>query len=113
MKRTRRSAHEWEEIVGRWRASGLSARAFAAQHELKSSTLSWWRAQLGKRSKPQAAPVRAAKSTPPGFTQLRVVSAAQPGGQIEVISSTGLIVRVQGVVDEQALVRVLRAVSQC
>ena len=113
MKRTRRSAHEWEEIVDRWRASGLSARVFAMQHGLKSSTLSWWGAQIGKGTKPQVASGRAAKSPSPSFTQLRVVAAAQAGGQIEIVSAAGLVVRVQGIVDEQALVRVLRAVSQC
>ena len=109
MKAQRRTAAEWTEIVGRWRASGSSARAFGDAHGLKASTLSWWGAQLGRRKvMPDGAPQEG-----PGFTRLRVVPGKVASGCIEVHSRSGLWVRVGGVVDPDALASVLRAVSQC
>lgn len=37
---------EWRRRVARWRASGLSAKEFAAKHGLNPSTLGWWRSEL-------------------------------------------------------------------
>lgn len=37
----------WEPIVRRARQSGVSIRAFAREHGIKESTLSWWNWRFG------------------------------------------------------------------
>lgn len=111
----RRTAAEWSEIVKRWRASGLSAREYAERHGLVSATLSWWgaRVEASRTSLPvRTAAKRSAADRSSSFTELRVVSRGEPA-VIEVSGPRGLVVRVRGEVEEQALVRVLRAVAQC
>jgi hypothetical protein len=49
----RQGREVWRERVAHWRASGLTAREFAARHGFSANTLSWWRWQLGR-----AVPVR-------------------------------------------------------
>lgn len=107
----RRTAAEWSEIVKRWRASGLSAREYAERHGLVSATLSWWGARVPNSNAARAAK-RSAAGRSSSFTELRVVSRGEPA-VIEVSGPRGLVVRVRGEVEERALVRVLRAVSQC
>lgn len=48
----------------RWRASGLTAKDFAAREELNASTLSWWASRLGdRRRKPTFVDVTAVVAT--------------------------------------------------
>ncbi|MGV1030505.1 MAG: IS66 family insertion sequence element accessory protein TnpA [Dermatophilaceae bacterium] len=110
--RKRRSAEQWGEIVERWRASGESAREFATHEGVVPGTLSWW----GNRLKTDVARrARVAKGTEQAFTQLRVTgsSSSSSGGRVEVVTPSGLVVRVTGAVSEADLVAVLRAVQQC
>ena len=108
--RKRRSEEQWREIVARWRASGESAREFAAREGLVAGTLSWW----GNRLKADA-PRRAREAESQAFAPLRVTSSSSSsgGGRIEVVTPSGLVVRVTGVVSEVELAAVLRAVQQC
>lgn len=109
--RKRRSAEQWREIVDRWRASGASAREFAAREGVVSGTLSWW----GNRLKP-GGPRRAreAKAKGQAFAPLRVTSSSSgAGGRVEIVTPSGLVVRVTGAVSEVELAVVLRAVQQC
>jgi transposase len=107
--RKRRSAEHWREIVERWRASGESAREFAAREGVVAGTLSWW----GNRLKAQSASLSESKSQ--AFAQVRVTgsSSSSGGGRVEVVTPSGLVVRVMGAVSEADLVSVLRAVQQC
>ena len=41
----------WRRRVASWRASGLTADEFAAQHGIAAGTLRWWASQL-KREQP-------------------------------------------------------------
>lgn len=96
-----------------WRSSGQSARAFADEHGLNLSTLKWWARQFPKQGvrvelKPGLGP-RAA----PAFAEVRVVQSEAALGRIEVVARTGVVVRVQGAVDAEALGRVLVAVLGC
>jgi transposase len=110
--RKRRSEEQWREIVGRWRASGESAREFAAREGVVSGTLSWWgnrlKAELPRRARESKAKVQA-------FAPLRVTSSSSSSatGRVEVVTPRGLVVRVSGVVSEAELTAVLRAVQQC
>jgi hypothetical protein len=108
----RRSAAEWSQIVKRWRASGLSAREYAERDGLVASTLSWWGTRVGGRSAGRDKR-RGAVPGPSSFTELRVVAGRPEWSVIEVAGPRGLVVRVRGEVEERALLRVLRAVSQC
>lgn len=51
---------EWAARVAAWRASGKTAREFAAEHSLSASTLAWWRSRLRRlRSLDAEAPATA------------------------------------------------------
>ena len=109
--RKRRSEEQWREIVARWRASGESAREFAAREGVVAGTLSWWGNRL-KTDAPHRA--REAKAVAQAFAPLRVTSSSSSGGgRVEVVTPSGLVVRVTGVVSEVELAAVLRAVQQC
>ena len=41
-------AQRWRERVGAWRASGLTAEAFASGKAFSASTLRWWSSRLGR-----------------------------------------------------------------
>src|SRR5690606_14860943 len=51
----RATREEWARRVGRWKASGLSASAFAAREGLNAGTLSWWSSQLRAEVRPRPA----------------------------------------------------------
>lgn len=110
--RKRRSEEQWREIVGRWRASGQSAREFAAHEGVVAGTLSWWGNRL-KAETPHRS--RAPKAKRPAFAPLHVTSSSSPGtgGRIEVVTPGGLVVRVIGSVSDVELSAVLRAVQPC
>jgi hypothetical protein len=61
-----RSRDEWTQIVKAWKASGLTAAQFAAQHGLRPKALSTWRWRL--RTQPQRRP----DTAPPKLVQLSV-----------------------------------------
>ncbi|MDO9020610.1 MAG: hypothetical protein Q8S73_13550 [Deltaproteobacteria bacterium] len=42
------TAQRWRERVGAWRASGLTAEAFASGEAFSASTLRWWSSRLGR-----------------------------------------------------------------
>jgi hypothetical protein len=42
------TAQRWRERVGAWRASGLTAEAFASGKAFSASTLRWWSSRLGR-----------------------------------------------------------------
>ena len=77
-----------------------------------AGTLSWWGNRLKTDVRRRA---RGAQNTGQAFTQLRVTgsSPSSSGGRVEVVTASGLVVRVSGAVSEAELVAVLRAVQQC
>ena len=42
------TVQRWRERVGAWRASGLTAEAFASGEAFSASTLRWWSSRLGR-----------------------------------------------------------------
>jgi len=40
------TAQRWAELVSALERSNLTAKAFAVQHNVNASTLSWWRSRL-------------------------------------------------------------------
>ena len=95
-KRTRgpsRSRDEWTQIVKAWKASGLTAAQFAAQHGLKAKALSTWRWRL--RTQPQRG---SDSAPPPKLVQLSVADLVGSGdtspGRWELTTVTGHRLRV-------------------
>lgn len=103
------------EVVATWRASGATARVFAAEHGIGSSTLQWWARELRER---------AAVATPKAATPVRRQPASvhlarvmQPGERMDC--PTGLALDVDGVriavhsdFDEALLARVVRVLRE-
>lgn len=108
-KRTRRTASERTDIVGRWQQSGLPARVFAEQAGLHTSLLYLWRRQLKAAAKREPR----ARERKPVFSELRLSSVKPSSGHIEVVARGGRVVRVHGDVDIQTFQRILAAVEQC
>lgn len=91
---------KWQAHVDAWTASGLSGRKYAAQAGVNAQTLAGWKSRLS-RKKPAQAP------EPVRFVELAVEPAATgDAGVLELIVG-GVVVRVRGRVEEDALARVL------
>ena len=108
--RTRRRRSYWSEPDARaalavHATSGLTLAAFAREHGLSVKRLYRWRARL--ESAP-AAPTAAA----PHFLPMRLVQAAEPAPDLEVITATGLRVRVPVGFDGDTLARVVRVLDE-
>jgi len=90
-------------VVERWRASGQSAVAFAAQHGINASRLSYWSKQI---EQPQGEAAATFIAVP--------VEAANASRAVEIVVG-GLIVRVREGVDARyvaQLVNALRSAAQ-
>jgi hypothetical protein len=75
-KRTRgpsRTRDEWTRLVKAWKASGLTAAQFAAQHGLKAKALSTWRWRL------RTEPKKPSDSLTPKLVQLSVADLVGSG----------------------------------
>lgn len=108
-KRTRRTASERTDIVGRWQQSGLPAREFAEQAGLNPSLLYLWRRQLKAAAKPEPR----ARERKPAFSELRLSTPTPASGHLEVVARSGRVVRVHGEIDIRTFQRILEAVEQC
>lgn len=78
-------AAAWQEIVDRFRRSGLSQREFCEDEGLSTSTLSYWLRKLGSRSAPAeldtAQFIRLVDASPSGIEPLSLV-VELPGGVV-------------------------------
>ena len=76
---------QWRRRIDQRRASGLSVRAFCAQHSLSSASFYHWRRLLERRAAEQSA-----------FVPVQVVADAVPvqAGALEVVLADGRTVRV-------------------
>ena len=73
MARPKRSRAEWTRVVAKYRASGLTAEAFASRHDLNVSTLRWWGAEIGSGS-----------ASVPALRELVVERTVAAGGSFEL-----------------------------
>lgn len=92
----------WREVVATWRRSGQSVRAFCAAADLSEPSFYAWRRTLQARDRAEAAARQA-----PTFVPVRVV----PDALLEVVLPTGLIVRVPGGADVQAVAKLVAALG--
>lgn len=91
----------WQHRVRRWRASGLTAAAFAAREGLNAGTLRWWSSQLGRE-------VEA-----PSFVDVTalVVPHSPPTESLEVVIRDAVSVRVKPGFDAALLRAVVAALE--
>ena len=84
--RDARKERQWRRRIDQWRVSGLSVRAFCAQHGLTQASFYTWRRVLQRRATEQ-----------PAFVPVQVVADATPACQasaLEVLLLDGRTVRV-------------------
>jgi hypothetical protein len=108
MARTTRET--WAKRVERWRESGQSAAAFAAEIGVSSTALSWWKWHLGKRATLEKASKRSRKEvvSPLTFVEMSAPVRNEP---IEIVLPSGVRIRVASNFDAAALGRVLDALG--
>ena len=108
------SAREvWAKRVERWRDSGLSGRAFAAELGVSPHTLAWWSSRLRAQERAPAA-ARRVRSSPAGdpatpLTFVEVPTVA--GAPFEVVLPSAIRVRLQNDFDSVALRRLLEVLE--
>jgi len=90
---------QWAERVRRWRASGRTAREFAAREGLHPRTLQWWSSALRRAPKP------------PAFIELSVPVAPTTPARIEVVVREGVRIVVSGGFDAELLRQVVAALE--
>ena len=108
MARTTRET--WAKRVERWRESGQSAAAFAAEIGVSPTALSWWKWHLGKEATREKAPKRSRKGavSPLTFVEMSAPVRNEP---IEIVLPSGVRIRVASNFDAAALDRVLDALG--
>ena len=100
-KRARRwTQAEAREVVERWRGSGQSAAAFAAQHHISTSRLSYWSKQLELHG-----------DEAPQFVAVAVPAETSTVHAIEIVVS-GLTVRVRDGADASFVVQLVSALQR-
>ena len=89
VRRPRRTATEWREILSRYRQSGLSVEAFCARESLSKSSFRRWRERLAARdpASKAAAFVELATSAP--------LADSSPW-TVELELPVGIVLRVHG-----------------
>ena len=98
---TRREARD---AVERWRGSGQSAAAFAAQHDVSASRLSYWSKQLTLQAEPSAQ-----------FVAVALPAQPSAAATVEIVMG-GLMLRVAEGADTRfiaQLVSALRGTQPC
>lgn len=97
MTSPRTPASIWQERVAHWRASGLTAHAYADQNNLSLERLRYWSARIGRETRaPQLLPVH-----------------VRPSGQamapVELQGPSGWILRINAGADAAWLATILQA----
>jgi hypothetical protein len=96
--RDEQKERQWRRWIDQWRASGLSVRAFCAQHRVATASFYAWRRVLERRA-----------AEAPAFLPVQVVADAAPAqaSALEVVLADGRTVRVTPGFDAATLLRLL------
>ena len=105
--RKHESRSVWARRVSAWHASGLSGGKFAKKHGLKESTLYRWGRTLGE--------VGVTPAPKAAFAQVQIKSPPPPSApaMIEVVLTSGRVLRLLGPVDAGQLRAVVEALEAC
>jgi hypothetical protein len=111
----RESREVWRKRVERWRASGLTAREFAAEIGVNGNTLQHW-GWLLQQEEPRSRPAaRRAAEDGSGFVEVVAAEAPRPPtvaqDAIEVVIRDRIRVRISGGFDADVLRRVVAALE--
>jgi hypothetical protein len=108
---TTERAGEMRGVLGRWERSGLTLREFAQQRGIPLSTLTWWRRVFRGASEEGGKGVAAEKAAV--FTEvLQPAKVARIPAVVEIVLSSGHVVRVPAGADTATLQRVLQALAR-
>jgi hypothetical protein len=103
-----RTRRQWRKRVARWKASGLSAKAFASRIGVNHATLSHWKYRLAREER-EASQVDGASAAP---TFVEVASTMLVGSDcIEVVVDSGEVVRVPVGFDRETLLGVFEVLA--
>ena len=106
-QRERGKEHFWRRLLRQWRGSGLTIRAFCAEHEVSEPSFFAWRrtiAQRDQRTRRRARPGQdQGADGHPVFVPLRVLPAPAGATTFEVVLRHGRVVRVPASFDPAAL----------
>jgi transposase-like protein len=113
----------WRRTLRQWRRSGLSVRAYCAEHGLAEPSFYAWRRIVAERdqesarvrAKPAGGGVRReapAGSDAPVFVPLRVIDASTQQVTLEVVLERGRVVRVLRGFDTETLRRLLALLEE-
>jgi len=91
----------WRGLLADFKRSGMSVRAFCAARGISEASLYSWRSELARRDQ------RVSKSSTPTFVPVTIVASAA----IEVVLSTGVIVRVPAGADGDLAARLIDALA--
>jgi len=109
----RMTRETWTKRIEQWKASGLSAKEFAAKLGVRARTLSWWGWNLSRRSRSRLARKRAVAITrtapAPSLSPLTFVEMSSPVATepLEVVLPTSHRIRVRPGFDDTTLNRLL------
>ncbi len=105
-RRDRGKERYWREVLGRWRRSGLSVRAFCERQGLSEASLYGWRREIDLRDREAGAAASAAAGAAGQlFVPVRIQGAVDDA--IVIVLDGGRQVRVRPGFDGQTLQRVL------
>jgi len=106
---SRATRAEWIKRVERWQDSGLTAKEFAAELDVTTSALTYWKLKLRRERGAVGAKDTPSRTSPTTkFLQLVPTSVhADTGAPLELILRGGVVVRVPRDFDEPTLTRVL------
>jgi len=96
-------AQEMRRVLAQWQRSGLRLREFGEQRGIALSTLRWWRRVL-----------RAAGAAAPAVAFIEVpapVSVPRPPAVLEIVLTSGQMIRVSAGADSDTLRQVLAALQ--
>jgi len=110
----------WRWTIRRQQHSGLSIRDFCGRESLKDWTFRWWRQELARRDRQTSAAARGEQEgkpteSAPTFLSVRVtdleVILPRQASPIEIVLTTGPIVRVPSGFDPSTLGQVLASLE--
>jgi hypothetical protein len=101
--RDKQKERQWQRWIDKWRASGLSVRAFCDRHRLPTATFYAWRRRLQRRAAATAS-----------FLPVQVVADPPPpqASPLEVVLADGALLRVASGFDPTTLRQLLAVLRE-
>lgn len=111
-RRTRTRRDEWRKRVERWRSSGLSAEAFAAELGTKPATLKFWKYRIDQEAKAAAPSKPIRKGAPPPAALVEVHGSAGSAPTSFVLELGAHRLQIPATFDERTLERLLAVLEK-